>query len=271
MAMAEAIGSTPDHVLINLSHTHSAGALLRMQPEFADQAELLTSYQQMLGERLVEAAGEAAGAMQPARIGAGSGTSHIGVQRRERGADGYVFLGEVPDGPIDPVVGVVRVDDLAGPADRDPGRLRLSHGHRRTQCRGRVARLRGTHAADGGAHPGRPVPVPPGRRRRHHALLGHGLRGRRSGQQGAGRARCWAPRWCGSRRPSGRPSDVETASGRPRSMARASRCDHWCPSMGRPAKRSGHGPPACTVDLVELPSCRTWRGRSTQRAAGTWR
>jgi neutral ceramidase len=52
--------------------------------------------------------------MQPARIGAGAGTSRVGVQRRERGADGYDFLGEVPDGPIDPVVGVVRVDDLQG-------------------------------------------------------------------------------------------------------------------------------------------------------------
>lgn len=113
-AIADAIGTTPSHVLVNLSHTHSAGALLRTQPEFADQADLLVGYEQMLADRLVEAAIAADHALQPARIGAGSGRSDIGVQRRERDADGYTFLGEVADGPIDPVVGVVRIDDLAG-------------------------------------------------------------------------------------------------------------------------------------------------------------
>ena len=113
-AIAGALGCDIADVLINLSHTHSAGALLRTQPEFADQADLLTTYQAMLVERLVEAALAAAGSLQPARIGAGSGTSHIGVQRREHGPDGYVFLGEVPDGSTDPMVGVVRVDDLTG-------------------------------------------------------------------------------------------------------------------------------------------------------------
>ncbi len=113
-SVATAIGCRPDDVLLNLSHTHSTGALLRTQPEFADQAALLMSYQTMLGERLVQAAVAAAEDQRPARIGAGSGTSDVAVQRRERGPDGYVFLGEVPDGPTDPVVGVVRVDDLDG-------------------------------------------------------------------------------------------------------------------------------------------------------------
>lgn len=113
-AIADAIGTEPSHVLINLSHTHSAGALLRTQPEFVDQADLLGAYQAMLDVRLVEAARAAVASLRPARIGAGSGESRIGVQRRERDADGYVVLGEVPDGPIDPVVGVVRVDDLDG-------------------------------------------------------------------------------------------------------------------------------------------------------------
>lgn len=113
-AMGDAIGIPASHVLVNLSHTHSAGALLRTQPEFADQADLLLGYQAMLGERLVEAARAAAADLRPARVGAGSGLSRIGVQRRERDTDGSTFLGEVPDGPIDPVVGVVRVDDLAG-------------------------------------------------------------------------------------------------------------------------------------------------------------
>lgn len=122
--VADAIGTQPSHVLVNLSHTHSAGALLETQPEFEYQAELLIAYQRSLGDRLVDAATAAAGSLQPARIGASSGTSDVGVQRRERDADGYTFMGEVPDGPIDPVVGVVRVDDLAG----DPIAILAAYG-----------------------------------------------------------------------------------------------------------------------------------------------
>ena len=113
-SMAEAAGTSPDHVLVNLSHTHSSGALASTQPEFAFQRELLEGYEAMLGRQLLAATEAAVADMRPARIGAGAGRSAIGVQRRELGADGYVFLGEVPDGPNDPVVSVVRVDDLEG-------------------------------------------------------------------------------------------------------------------------------------------------------------
>jgi hypothetical protein len=99
---------------VNLSHTHSSGALGSTQPEFAFQADLLSAFEAMLGERLVAAATDAVTRLRPARIGAGAGQSTMGMQRRELGDDGYVFLGEVPDGPIDPEVGVVRIDDLEG-------------------------------------------------------------------------------------------------------------------------------------------------------------
>jgi neutral ceramidase len=112
--MAEVAGTRPEHVLVNLSHTHSSGALASTQPEFEYQRDALEAYERMLGDRLVEATRAAVAALRPARIAAGEGHSRAGVQRRELGDDGYVFLGEVPDGPIDPVVGVVRVDDLDG-------------------------------------------------------------------------------------------------------------------------------------------------------------
>jgi hypothetical protein len=56
---------------------------------------------------------EADGRLQPARIGCGWGESTIGVYRRET-RDGRDVLGEVPEHPIDPSVGVIRVDDLDG-------------------------------------------------------------------------------------------------------------------------------------------------------------
>jgi hypothetical protein len=113
--VSEALGIPVSHVLLNLSHNHSAPAL----PEFmamTDSAEDIpfrTRYEHDLQARLVDAAVEADGRLQPARIGCGWGESTIGVYRRET-REGRDVLGEVPDHPIDPTVGVIRVDDLDG-------------------------------------------------------------------------------------------------------------------------------------------------------------
>ena len=114
-AVAEALGTPVSHVLLNLSHVHSSPAL----PEFmamtdsAEDVPFRTRYERDLRRWLVEAAIEADGRLRPARIGTGWGESAIGVYRREM-RDGRDVLGEVPDRPIDPSVGVLRVDDLDG-------------------------------------------------------------------------------------------------------------------------------------------------------------
>ena len=113
-SVAEAIGTTPAHVMINVSHSHSAAALPGCPPEFDYQLALTRPYQELVVERLLQSATQADRALRPARIAAGQGESRIAVNRREIGPDGLVFLGEVPDAPIDPVVGVARVDDLEG-------------------------------------------------------------------------------------------------------------------------------------------------------------
>jgi hypothetical protein len=114
-AVAEALGTPVTNVLLNLSHNHSAPAL----PEFMamtdspEDVPFRTRYERDLLTWLVQAAEEADGRSQPARIGCGWGESTIGVYRRET-RDGRDVLGEVPDHPIDPTVGVIRVDDLDG-------------------------------------------------------------------------------------------------------------------------------------------------------------
>jgi hypothetical protein len=109
-----AVGTPAANVLVNFSHTHSAPACPGWQPESAEQARLQEAYWETLVERTAEAATEARAALQPARVAAGWGQCEIGINRREMGPDGLVFLGEVPDGETDPAVGVVRVDYLAG-------------------------------------------------------------------------------------------------------------------------------------------------------------
>jgi neutral ceramidase len=122
--VAEATGTRPSHVMLNYNHTHSAPAFPGWLPEPAEQDARLRTYQDVMMARVVEAAAQANDRLQPARIAAGFGQSQIGVQRRERRADGFVFLGEVPDGEMDPAVGVLRVDALDG----QPIALTCSYG-----------------------------------------------------------------------------------------------------------------------------------------------
>src|SRR5207253_9142681 len=102
--IAEAIGASPSHVMVNLSHTHSGPPFPGRTPEFGFQADLIDRYYDFMVPRIVESAVQANEQLQPARLAHGEGESHIGINRREMGSDGYVFLGEDPNKPIDPLV-----------------------------------------------------------------------------------------------------------------------------------------------------------------------
>lgn len=111
--VADALGIPVTHVLLNTSHAHSGVALPEYMPDSDEQIALKQRYRASLIRGLVEAAVEADGRLQPARVGCGWGTSMVGVYRRET-RDGHDVLGEVPDHAVDPSVGVIRVDDLDG-------------------------------------------------------------------------------------------------------------------------------------------------------------
>ncbi len=112
--VAETVGTIASHVMINLNHTHSSPAMPEWFPDEPDQVALQSRYQEALCGWIAEAAREADERKVPARIGAGRGECSIGVYRRETDPDGEIFLGEVPDHPTDPAVGVLRVDDVGG-------------------------------------------------------------------------------------------------------------------------------------------------------------
>ena len=111
--VAQALGIPLAHVLFNVSHTHSSPAMPGYMLDSAEDLALKERYKRDVVRGLVGAAVEADQKLQPARIGAGWGECHIGVYRREF-RDGHDVLGEVPGHPIDPSVGVIRVDDLDG-------------------------------------------------------------------------------------------------------------------------------------------------------------
>ena len=114
MSIATAIGTTPERVLLNYSHTHCGPTLPGFVWQDEYQQQIQRTYLLRLSEMLTGAAAAAAAAMRPARVGCGSGTAPIGINRRELADDGKIFLGENPEGPIDHEVIVVRVDEPDG-------------------------------------------------------------------------------------------------------------------------------------------------------------
>jgi hypothetical protein len=104
-----------DHVLIAVTHNHSGPLTWEdkgwPQPErswFADTED-----------RILQAIETARKQMFPARIAAGFGEVYLGHNRRQVNADGEVTMlwrnaERKPTAPIDPTVGVIRVDDDAG-------------------------------------------------------------------------------------------------------------------------------------------------------------
>jgi hypothetical protein len=107
-------GTTREHVLLNASHDHAVPPLPGGQ-YWGDNAAV-ERFGNAVEQAMVDAVTAAAKKQQPARLGVGFGSSPISVYRRARGPDGRDHLGEVPDHPVDPAVGVWRFDDLSGSA-----------------------------------------------------------------------------------------------------------------------------------------------------------
>lgn len=104
-----------DHILIAVTHNHSGPLTWEdknwPRPErswFADTED-----------KILQALETATKQMFPARIAAGFGEIYLGHNRRQVSADGKVTMlwrnaEKQPTAPIDPTVGVIRVDDATG-------------------------------------------------------------------------------------------------------------------------------------------------------------
>ena len=106
-----------DHVLIAVTHNHSGPMTWEDQTWPSRERSWFAETEQ----KILNAIEEASKKMFPARIAAGSGEIYLGHNRRKVGADNKVTMfwrnaEKLPTSPIDPMVGVIRIDDQSGKA-----------------------------------------------------------------------------------------------------------------------------------------------------------
>jgi neutral ceramidase len=110
-AAGSSAGIAPEALLIAGTHTHSGPT--RAGDDATDQEK---AYWEALPAKLIEVLNQAAADLTPARLGASSGWSAIGINRRESIPGGRVVLGRNHFGKFDTELGLIRVDHTDGKA-----------------------------------------------------------------------------------------------------------------------------------------------------------
>lgn len=116
-AVEDVVGVPGSRVWVSCSHTHYGPVTDRSGTSLTVEAPVppsVAAYLDHLRWTVAGAVAEAVAGVRPATVSFGSGSTAIGVNRRERLPDGRIILGQNPDGPFDPRVAVVRVDALDG-------------------------------------------------------------------------------------------------------------------------------------------------------------
>jgi len=109
--VSRAVDLHPSHMMLAATHTHSGPSVRCLHRMAPTDPQVIERVAQGMIEAIVAAAKSARGAS----IGAAAATGSIGVNRRQRAADGRIELGVNPAGPVDRQVGVLRVEGEHGP------------------------------------------------------------------------------------------------------------------------------------------------------------
>ena len=108
-ALRQATGLDAADILLNTSHTHAGPRLAPPEPTAAHLA-----IQAAVRQASVAAALEALATRLPAELSVGAAALAVGVNRRERQADGRIVLGVNPSGPTLPEVTVWQIARSGG-------------------------------------------------------------------------------------------------------------------------------------------------------------
>jgi len=103
------------NVMIVCTHTHYGPTIPRGDAGSpASRSTYEWAYREHLAFQLAGLVYEAKANMEPVRLRTGMGRCDVGVNRREKTADGRIVFGNNPQGPVDRAVGVCRIDTAAG-------------------------------------------------------------------------------------------------------------------------------------------------------------
>lgn len=115
LLISQRLGIPHSNVLLNCSHTHCGPTFETFcYDDDKELTQLRKAYESRLQIQIPALVVQAKDYMKRARIGTGVGEARIGINRRERQADGSFLLGENPSGPVDHEVRVIRIDNLEG-------------------------------------------------------------------------------------------------------------------------------------------------------------
>ncbi|MDQ3214055.1 MAG: neutral/alkaline non-lysosomal ceramidase N-terminal domain-containing protein, partial [Acidobacteriota bacterium] len=104
-----------DSILLASVHTHAAPALGTYgEAAEGDAARTRAAYVTKVEDAVLAAVRQAQAALQPARIGFGTGKANVNMNRRARNADGGWMLGNNPEGVSDKTVAVIKFETLTG-------------------------------------------------------------------------------------------------------------------------------------------------------------
>jgi hypothetical protein len=110
-AVVSLTGLVLENIRFSCTHTHSGPNTFRI-PVITEGRDMILEYLNGLPLQIAGAVWQAMQNLHPVRIGAGTGSCDININRRQRMPDGRIVVGRNPDGPVDRTVRVVRIDGL---------------------------------------------------------------------------------------------------------------------------------------------------------------
>jgi hypothetical protein len=111
--VAQEVGIPADHIIITASHAHNTPRVGSVSPGASAYkgGPATQAYTKVIYDQIVAVVQQAKAAMQPARVGIGTGKADVNTNRDEFTAEGWK-LGTNPDGPSDKTVWVVKFETI---------------------------------------------------------------------------------------------------------------------------------------------------------------
>ena len=104
-------GIPGENIFLTAAHNHGGPVIKAYEKDVSEEVE---KYVDILQDKLVEIAAQAASQTVPVQIGYGSGSCSLNINRRAKFSDGSVWLGRNQDGPCDHEVSVLKIENENG-------------------------------------------------------------------------------------------------------------------------------------------------------------